>query len=68
MQISHHHRELVAAESSERIGFSQVVAQPCSHRLQQLVTDRVTQGIVHVLKMIEVEEQHRESGAAAPRK
>ena len=53
-----HDGELVAAQTRHRIGLADFVAQAPGHRLQQRVTDRMAERIVHLLEVVEVEAQH----------
>src|SRR5437588_12820779 len=53
-------RKLVTAKTGNHIDVANAAFQTPRHRNQQLIPDRVTQTVVHVLKSIEIEEEHRE--------
>jgi hypothetical protein len=56
--------EFVAADAGDRVGVPHAAAQSSGHRPQQLVADRMSERIVDVLELIEIEAQHREPLAA----
>ena len=58
------HGELVAAEACHRVRGAHGSRQPFADRHQQLVAGRVAERVVHVLEVIDVEEQHGERRAA----
>ena len=51
------HHEFVAAEARHEILRAQHVAQPVGDRAQQLVAAGMTQGVVDLLELIEIDEQ-----------
>ena len=53
-------REFVAADARYRVGFAHAAAQPAGHGAQQLVADGVSERIVDVLEVVEVEAQDGE--------
>ena len=52
--------ELVTAEARDEIAFADRAAQPSRHLDEQQVTDVVTQCVVDLFEVVEVEEHHRE--------
>ena len=54
------HRELIAAETGQKIVFAQILLEPPSHGLQEFVARRVAQGLVDVLEAVEIEIEHGE--------
>ncbi len=59
-------RELVAAEAGHHVGRPDGPAQAPGHLAQQRVADRMAEGVVHVLEIVEIETEHREWVCAAP--
>ena len=59
--------ELVAAHTSHRVTGAHAAAQPRPHGLQELVPGPVSQTVVDLLEMIEVDEQHGERQPVAAR-
>ena len=59
------HDELVAAEAADRVGLAQHAGDPRGDDAQQLVADRVAEGVVDALEAVEVDEHRRRLGAAA---
>ena len=59
------HDELVAAEPADRVGLAQDAGDPCGDDAQQLVADRVAEGVVDALEAVEVDEHRRRVGAVA---
>ena len=60
------HGELVATEAGQEVAVAQ--RAPAQHRADardQLVADRVAQGVVDVLEVVEVEREHRASAVVA---
>ena len=53
-------RELVAAESRHRVGHPGARAEPLGRGDEQPVAHLVAQAVVHLLEVVEVEEQHRQ--------
>jgi hypothetical protein len=51
-------REFVAAQSGHDVGFANAAFQTPRHGDQQLITDRMTQTVVDVLKTIEVKKEY----------
>ena len=51
--------ELVAAESTQRVGRTRDQLETPRDTDEQLVADEVTVGVVHALEVVEVEQQHR---------
>ena len=60
-------RELVAAEASNRVRLTRAPAQPQRHRLEQEIAELVPERVVHVLEVVEVDEQDRDQLAGAVR-
>ncbi len=58
------HDELVAAGPVDRAQVADVALDPLGHLLQQLIADVVAQRVVDVLEQIQIDEQHRDTGAA----
>ena len=54
--------ELVAAESPDGVARAQNAEQPSRHQLQQLVARPVSQGVVGVLEIVQIDEQGRHGG------
>ena len=65
--VRHQQGEFVAAKSGQRVGRSHIRLQPFGDRLEQPVSDRMSQRIVDILEMIEIEIKHREAALAAAR-
>ena len=61
------HDELVAAEPRGGVGCADRVGDPLRHDLQHLVAGEVPERVVDVLEPVEVDEQHGEHAAVAPR-
>ncbi len=57
-------RELVAAQSGDRVGRADPLAQPPAHQHQQLVPDVVPQRVVDVLEVVQVDQHHHGRGCA----
>src|SRR5207248_159458 len=59
--------ELIAAQSSDRVGRPQATFKPPRERDQQVVADTVTEAVVDVLEAVEINEEDGEQvvGAAA---
>ena len=55
-----HDSELVSAETRERIGLADALANSAPDCLQQIVADRMTERIIDIFEMVEVEAQHRD--------
>ena len=53
------HREFVAAEAGHQVAAAQRVRQPQGHVADQLVADRVSERVVDVLEVVEVDIEHR---------
>ena len=51
-------RELVSAETGDEIARSHGLAEASGHDAEQLVAGGVAQGVVHILEVVEVHEQH----------
>ena len=56
--------ELVAAEAAHQVAVAHGAAQPAGERLQHAVADGVAERVVDHLEAVEVEEEHRQAGAA----
>ncbi len=56
--------ELVAAKAGNGIDLAQLRAQAVGNALQQHVTKRVAQRVVHPFEVVEVDAQHREAASA----
>mmetsp|Transcript_6670 Transcript_6670/g.27828 ORF Transcript_6670/g.27828 Transcript_6670/m.27828 type:complete len:521 (-) Transcript_6670:2987-4549(-) len=63
--LRQHQHELVAAHAGDRVLLAHGAAQPCRELHEQRVTDAVTQRVVDVLEMVQVQEQHRQRLGAA---
>ena len=61
------HRELIAAEPGDRVGRPRALDEPLRSGLQQPVADVVPERVVHVLEVVEVDHQDRQSVLGAPR-
>ena len=59
-EVRAQHDELVAAEAAREVGRAQHRREPFGGRGEQLVAGRVAERVVHVLEVVEVDEQHRE--------
>jgi hypothetical protein len=59
-----HDREFVSAESRDGIVLADAFAEPVGDLLQQGVADRVTERVIDVLEVIEIEAKYRELTAA----
>ena len=60
------HHELVTAEPGDEVGRADDRAQAAGHRHQQGITRPVTEGVVHRLEPVEIEEQEGGPDTAAP--
>ena len=58
--------ELVAAESPDGVARAQNAEQPSRHQLQQLVARPVSQGVVGVLEIVQIDEEGRHGGTRTP--
>ena len=61
------HRELIAAEARDQVVAAQGPAQALGDAANQLVADRVTEGVVDVLEVVEIDVEHRRGAASLPR-
>ena len=59
--------ELVAAQARQQVGLAQRLRQRGGHALQQLVADTMAQRVVDVLEPVQIDEQHADATAVAPR-
>ena len=57
--------ELVAAQASDGVALSHRVLQPVAHGLEELVADGVAEGVVHILEVVEIDDEHGRYRAAA---
>ncbi len=57
-------RELVAADPGQRVGVGDAPAQPLPHGAQQVVPGGVTEPVVDVLEVVEVDEDQHERAVA----
>ena len=57
-RLREQHGELVAAEPRQQIGLAQPLAEHRGDRADQLVPCRMAEGVVHVLEVVEVQQQH----------
>ena len=55
----HQHQELIAPPARHHVGAALGVAQALGHGHQQLVARRVPQGVVHVLEVVQIDEEQR---------
>ena len=62
-----HDGEFVAAEPRQRVGLANTGAQPAGHADQQPVAGGVAQRVVHLLEAVEIEVEHGQRRALAPR-
>ncbi len=60
------HRELVAAQPRHRVAIADAAAQAFGGDAQQLIADRMAQGVVHALEAVEIDEVHGQLVAFAP--
>jgi hypothetical protein len=56
--------ELVTAEAGDRVAGAQALDQPRGEHAQELVAGTVAERVVDELEAVEVDEQHRDRGAA----
>ena len=61
------HAELVAADARDEVVAAHAGAQARGDHLQQRVADVVAERVVHLLEVVEVEEQQRRGLLVAPR-
>ena len=61
------HHELVTAWSADGVRAAHAGHQATCDRLQEAITDRMTQGVVDVLEAVHIHVQHREGLTVAPR-
>ena len=59
------HRELVAAEAGDHVGFANAALETISDRLQQRIADRMSQRVVDILEVVEIEIVDGERAGAA---
>src|SRR5712692_1534980 len=59
--------ELIATEPADRVALPQRVGQPTCYGAQQSVTGGVPERVIHVLEVVEVDEQHRRGTVLATR-
>ena len=64
LQPGHQDRELIRAQPRDRFRPMQARGEPRRHLPQDLVACRKSEGVVHRLEMVEVDEQRRERAAA----
>ena len=57
VKVTEQQRELVAAEAGDKIGRPHDRTQPTRHDAQQFIARGVTQGVVDILEVVEVDEQ-----------
>ena len=57
--------ELVAAQASDGVALPHRVLQPVAHGLEELVADGVAEGVVHILEVVEIDDEHGRDRAAA---
>ena len=67
-EVGEQHGELVAAEPRGGVGLAQARGDAPRDAAQQAVADRVAERVVDRLEAVEVDEEHRELLAAAPRR
>ena len=60
-------RELIAAEASHHIGVAHARRQPLRHRAQELVAGRMTERVIDVLEMVDIEIVQGKGRAASTR-
>ena len=51
--------ELVAAQTSHGVALPYRVLQPVADGLEEFVADRVAEGVVHILEVVEIDDEHR---------
>ncbi len=61
------HRELIAADPRQRIAIANTALKTLPHELQRDIARLVPEGVIDRLEAIEVEHEHGEHGAVAPR-
>ena len=61
------HDEFVAAEARHKVRVAHDGAQPVGDRAQQRIAGRVPERVVHLLELVEIDEQHREVAVALHR-
>src|SRR5512132_1970441 len=54
------HREFVAAEAGNRVSLPDAAADPLRDSAQQLIADRMAQGVVDYLEVVEIQKERRE--------
>jgi hypothetical protein len=52
--------KLVATEPGRHVGLLQAIAEALGHALQKFVTDRMTEGIIDALELVDVDIEHRQ--------
>ena len=63
MELREHNRELVSAESSNRITAPDTALEARGCPLQQGITRIMTKGVIHILEAVQVEEQKTDATA-----
>jgi len=66
-QVGNEDRELVAAQTRAGVALAQAASDALRGEAQQRVARQVAERVVHALEAVEVEEQHGEALAVAPR-
>src|SRR5450756_2538753 len=61
------HRELVAAEPGDVIGFPDAAPEAAGHRLQQFIADMMSERVVDALELVDVDIEQSELLAPAGR-
>ena len=61
------HAELVAADARDKVVAAHAGAQPRGDHLEEPVSDVVPQAVVHLLEVVEIDEQHRHGLVVTPR-
>ena len=65
-EVLEQQRELVAAKAGDRVHRSQHSAQPPGQTGEHGVADAMTEGVVDVLELVDIHEQHGDHRAGAP--
>jgi hypothetical protein len=57
VRVHEHQRELIAAEPNEDVVAPQRTLEPAAEQPEQIITDRVAEGVVDLFEAVEVDEQ-----------
>jgi hypothetical protein len=53
-----HNRKLVTAQSAHRVAVANALAQAAGHFFQQIIADRMTEGVIDVFEIVEIEAEY----------